>query len=40
LYEAKILKSCEKAIGFPKIQWVGQENKAVYMAMELLGPSL
>jgi hypothetical protein len=34
------LKQYEKSIGFPKLYWVGQENKSTYMAMELLGPNL
>ena len=40
MYEAKILKTYEKAVGFPRLFWVGQENKSAYMVMELLGPSL
>lgn len=40
IQESKILKGFEKIVGFPKIFWVGQENRANYMVMELMGPSL
>ena len=40
IQESKILKVFEKIVGFPKIFWVGQENRANYMVMELMGPSL
>lgn len=38
--ESKVLKCFEKVVGFPRVYWVGQENRANYMVMELLGPSL
>jgi serine/threonine protein kinase len=38
--ESKIVKCFEKIIGFPRVYWVGQENRATFMVMELLGPTL
>ena len=34
------MKIYDKAVGFPKMHWHGQENKSFYVVMDLLGPSL
>ena len=38
--EYKILKLLEGKVGFPQAEWIGHENHATYMAMDLLGPNL
>ena len=38
--QSKVLKLFDKIIGFPKVFWVGQENRSNFMVMQLLGPSL